>query len=602
MLSFVVLALFSPPPVTVSMAGRTRVIAQEIAQDSGLRIEVARAVPDHSLIVSLRDVPAEEAIKRVAWAVYGQVESEGDLRRIVPDSVAINRARREYREWRVTRNRNLAAALKARLLGPEAGAEGVPGTHFRANSAGIRATVRLLQEMPPERWIDPDLWGRMYSTSPNRMQRPMPGRFLDEYQKELDKARVTLGAEPAKIQKAFLIVSDEDRPRIQHLAFSALGPQGTLVNEAHQDLYATFFNPEAIVPTVLPKAILDAVPEGTEVEWSEATRALMAVLLDADSTAPKETEALLADPLKIDPLTFGLRDLYEDLSRRTKSAVVVNVSDDNLWNLFFKGPTDLREGLRRVWSPFAKIEDGWIVDRPPVADPGWPWQIDRASFARFIAASRQTERDPFEARLAFLAESGRRPRWGLVAPFINVLLGESVMDAINQPGLQLLACLPPATRQYLAQGGTIPIRSLPEPAQANLWIRLAWGQLKPPANVVYHFATPMSEIFPNGLPAGILSGRERLTPYLRIWIPDAKGQSRAQVIACDAFGANPKLKPTRLEPLWFPLMEMRIQFEGGWRWENDLARKLRSAGPIVTSEASLPAAHQEAIAKARTRW
>jgi hypothetical protein len=463
----------------------------------------------------------------------------------------------------------------------------------------MRATARLLEELPPERWIDPDPLGRMYSTTPNGMQRGIPGRFLAQYQRELDDARRAIGNEPVAIQKVFLVVGEEDRPRIQHLALSALGTGGALLNVDNSGSYATFFNPEEIVPRVLPKAIEDAVPVGTEVEWSKETQAFMAALLDADTKAPESTLSLLTNPLKIDPLTFGVRDLYEELGRRTKSSVVVNVSDDSIWNLFFGGPTDMREGLRRTWSPFGKVESGWIVDRPPVAHPEWPWQIDRASFARFIAASRQADRDPFEARLAFVAESGRRPRWGLVAPFINVLLGERVTDAINQPGLQLLACLPASARQHLAQGGTIPTRSMPEEAQANLWIRLGWSHLKPPANTRYHFTVPFSEVFPNGLPAGILSGRERLVPYLRIWEPSANGQSQSRLIGCDAYGADPKLKPTRIEPLWFPIMEMRIQFEGGWSWKNDLNRKTRPAGPTVTSEEHLPAPHQEAIARAR---
>ncbi|MGV3615853.1 MAG: hypothetical protein ACO1SV_11010 [Fimbriimonas sp.] len=583
MLLLATLALQAPPDLSLSMTARVRVVAEEISRRAGLRLEVAKAIPDHAVVVALRDAPAEEALRRVAWAVYGRVEAEGDLRRIVPDTETINRAKREYRAWRIERNRKIAAAL-ANQTEP---------------SPGKRAVARLFSEFAPERWADYDPYHRPYSTHPNRMQLPMPGGFLQTYQAELNKAREKLDLEPVALTKALFTMGEVDRPILSFVAISAIKSGGGTVSEDHSTSFWTMVATSDLLPKAIPAAALEAMPKEETMEWSPATTAFLAAMLDEGDPVPKEAIDRLMAPARFDPQGYGVRDVFETLSRRMKASIVVNASDDAVFNVHIGDGKSLRDALRKVWTPFTRFEDGWVVDRPPVQKPEWAWQIDRHSLNRFLAARNDPRVDTYDARREFVAECGLRPTWVPLMTYVHRCVSHGEMAALLDPGISLLARLPAATRQHLASGGTLPTRSLPEAAQLTLWTRL--DRMNPSHNAPS--ATDMtifpSERFPNGLPPGELGARERLTPYLRIRGVSSNGETREDVISCIQYAAPSNFKMTSLEPLWSPVIEIRASFEGGWQWVSDVQRKYRSAGPAVASEEGLPQAHRTAIAQAR---
>jgi hypothetical protein len=103
-------------------------------------------------------------------------------------------------------------------------------------------------------------------------------------------------------------------------------------------------------------------------------------------------------------------------------------------------------------------------------------------------------------------------------------------------------------------------------------------------------------MLPEGLPPGEMAAREDLRPFLRVWTSDV---AYGWLISCQQFGMSRTLKPTRIEPLWYPALQLRIDLQGEQSWEGHVNRKPRPAGRVVTLEAELPASHREAIAEGR---
>jgi hypothetical protein len=581
--------LLLSPTVSVSAVERASVVLEEVARQGGMRIAIARAVPDHALIVRMKDVPADEALRRVAWAVYAQVETKDGVTWITPDTVAINRARREYRQWRIARNRELVKAVYDRVFYPPKGAE--PET-----SPSKRALARFLNALPADQWADYDPLRPVFATNPTPMQRPLPSGPLREFQAEINAARERLDLAPITVGKVRITLPEGDRPRIAGASMNATKPDGGEAREARNSLGDPSFDfTELLPPPTLPAEILAAVPESTPVEWSEETKTFLNPEPATDGSSP--LAAKLRDPLRFDPLRLGVADVYAGLAARTGSSVVVSSSDENLYFLLRSQPATLRQALERIWSPFARVEPGWVMDRPPVARPEWAWQVDRVALARFIADSLSPTADSVEARANYLRAGGLRGAWGLGGPVIFQAVGERALDGLTAAGMHVYAFLPPSVRNGLRRGGRVSVSALPDDARTVLWTRLAWEDLKPPESDRPIFARPMAELFPNGLPDGELTGAERATPYLRVWLPDAKGTPRARVVPATWWGQQGTQKAVRIEPLWHPVIQLRIQFANGWRWEKDVESNDRSAGPAVTELARLPSAHREAIAQ-----
>ncbi len=297
-----------------------------------------------------------------------------------------------------------------------------------ANPTG-RLTLKLLSLMDPMAIASVEPNKRVvFSSSPNRMQRPMPGaeRAIQEFLIEqgvwsgsvaqLPKATndeeyvdsgsgYMMNSAPIKTQiaKVLLVVTNFSSFAGFNTELKVIDVKGNIVATTSMGL-----NDEDLEDSNLFDPEGDPNDKTPEIRLSEASKALTKVVTPSEiegaqpnrglNSIPPEFKNMFLNPDSFDPLSFVLTDALFSVAETKKLNLVASIPDTAFYLSFFLGmQPNAKEGrfleTVKLMGDFAisEADPGWLTASP---DDGWRSRLNR------------TERAPLSMFLKSLDQSG----------------------------------------------------------------------------------------------------------------------------------------------------------------------------------------------------
>jgi len=483
---FVCLSFHAPRPVTVDSVAPLATIAKELANQSGVPVEVAKNVTSHTLIVHVNGKPLTEVLQQIAWVTFSKITPVGEGFRIERDSAAEREGERRYRAKLVTWYKDAVGQLAREYLGkdfdtPSAidlinkqGEERTRQSSGRVLAAnlrakehlepGARAGVALLASIPPDSLLSDRPGYRTYALYPRGVERPLKGmeqvmaRYLEE-RKTLAGARGNLSAAP-KVRQALLGTPLLCSPESWDVILHAFDDKGDLCEQA--DVLPWEEKPFSEPP----RELLEAIAPDTPVALTATSRAVLKAWDELDSNSMRRR---LQDPVANDPQSTLMADVWRSYAEVSHRDLVLDLPD--AW--LVRVPTQTRampslaEAVKALWPVRSQVAGNWLVGGPPVAEPGWGWQIPRPELSRLLKDLSDPNVDRLEVALNFL-QRVRLDRMPLeYTPYLELAgVGDSrpVFDAVP-PFMAFYGSLAPEVRKRWRTSGKLPVSTNGESAE-----------------------------------------------------------------------------------------------------------------------------------------
>lgn len=512
-------------PVSFTCKGaRLREAVRLLAEVSKADLHVAEAIADQEVIVVRVDqVPLNQLMDRIALAVDGRWEQSGSRWTLVVNEMARRAQAAERRGKRLnTLRKQIAEALKPPKTLPAQGAvqeraagqEDVEAVMGDRLVFGVLSTVDLglLAELPAGGRI-------VFSTNPNRMQKPMrvSAQIIDQMVKEHNQeaALDTSGGDDPEMQKMREMMERWGMTR-KKTVISEPPAKALLVVESGQSflgdggmtaslrLYGNTGRTLSTRSTVLfldgsPYGMAVAVPPaeapakqgeapkldpGPKITWSPVIKELqeraMAGMFMGTAGKPwsEQAKEVLSNPDTIEPLQLFLGD------------GLVQVAEWKKWNLVASLPDDALEGLgdspAAACGPFLQEIEGARPLKSKVDGSDWTItpsdpirsranRSDRFVIGKLVKKSIQGERLTLDD-LGELALKTPMPMENPLGAVYLFTFTPSIMQVAFMPNaweyLRLWGTL--SANQRMAGGTRIAIGGL-TPAQTAIANRLIFG-------------------------------------------------------------------------------------------------------------------------------
>lgn len=445
--------------MTLRMVKPASEVFRQLAAQRGLGISYAKTVADHVLIVDIKGQPWQEAVDRLAWAVYGEVSVANGTMTVRADTVAMNRARRTERQARIEANRRISRIAADRINPKSLNYEKDPAR---------RMINRWVAALNPSDWAEYDPMRAQWRMNPNAFQRQLPAQIWPKFAEDL---RLGWGSQPESPVDDFLLSSSPPLLSDSQIIFFG-GPsyQAKLVLTTPAAFVS--FEPELLA---IPANVVSAV-KGVRVVWGD--RALM---LKRRFTGDEEDLGVPRGPAPLssfDPLEFGAEDAYFALANATKRSIVMDVSDDMSTELLSVRKDELSELLPTLWQGEIENAKDWIVSRPRIPQPVFGWQVPRRPYLALVAGWNQAGTSRIALLSDLLAAQGIFPQWYGVAGLLNIFVDPDVVRNLENPAAILWAKTSPGQRGRLLAGEALPMSSLSPAALSAVWMVLRGHEIK----------------------------------------------------------------------------------------------------------------------------
>ena len=508
-------------------AKRADLVVQEISEKLGTPLATTDDAKKHYLIIAVTDVDSEALLSRVAKVTSSTWAEVNGVRTLVIDDAARRAERAEIDAKRIEEFKKAQAEFKKRLeakpfdfekLGED---EEVPEDYIGPyDSPAEKALAELALLIDPREAARISDHGRVvFSTLPNRMQRPMNssqvGRILTtlvadhnkwaaERLKELKDQEKEFAGDAEMAQYMSMFGGEEQKPRL----FEGAPSKALLVVESGSEFFdwgggeltveLKIYDQKGgvVVQESAPinsraEETMDAYEVGPDgeytkkvaedqkqqeitaedrviIEFSDKTKQLSALESMDDMTLnlPDTFLAVLRDPVENDPLGFHHTDILHGIAKHKKLDVVANLSDIDMFETFQMGPSS--EGVT-VGTAFDSLKeervsnveekDGWFLVTPKDPNRARETRLDRGALKRFIEVVSREGSASLESLSQFAFDTPSPVENGTSMIYLLAFAPNTIQgimgDTMDWQMLRFYATLTPQQRSGLRQNGRI---------------------------------------------------------------------------------------------------------------------------------------------------
>ncbi len=468
---FVLLAMFAcrvvnaQDPAAINISLRTQAItlkqlAAQIATESKLKFEVSPNIASDIMLVKVDQVPLRQLMDRIAQVTSGEWKLTGDIWKISrPDTITNAQARADATTIGKDMQKSILKVLAAMNKAPKYDVQFLAKYFNQGNNPptpdkpelgwnsltidpGQRAIVRILSSMSPETLGSIGPMRRVvFSATPTRMQRPLPGSagsIIEAYRRERlvwDKQQEIMRKSQPKVDPSMPI--DEAVPAdgnfqeatmeppmergplgpIKKVLLSITrnqGPQATLSillrvygmdgkEMAVESYYASREDPDAAQAVSADRPPeRPSVPDMSELKLSKISDQLVKLIstfvsMDgANFNMPQELREALEDPVAFDPLNLILSDAILAISDSNKTNLVAMLPDDamEVMQVVFSGGAKMNIStvkgmIENSGSLLAEEKDGWYTLKPKLPSMSRYSHLNRDGLRLLIAEHKK---------------------------------------------------------------------------------------------------------------------------------------------------------------------------------------------------------------------
>lgn len=522
------LSAAAPQAQTVTftaVAGPASVVLPELGKAIGKNLLASPAVANEILLLRLKDVPEQEALDRIAKVTNATWSPETGGLRLVRTSVQAREMERTQNAEKMEAARRALAkqaervakmeawdAAGARRLGEslEEARKAMGDDYDHAKYQHLQSLdsrtpiVRLTHRVAA--LLDPVALGQLepgkrivFSSSPNRLQRPLPSaaiRWVTDFLREqetwasategLFNTQTGFGGDGmyfnrriASVAKMLVVVerNDYDTGGSFNVRVVLGNAKGKTVGRSSISLSAESRTPQDM------EALMKPDGEPYKITFSPDSEAILDRFMRMEPSQERQQKPLsdalkakLLQPERFDPLSFATSEVLLQASEQEKRNLVANLPDSALSISYFagrtkSGPTQLRRLSRDMGL---KIEDapGWMMIQP--SDP-MVGRIDRRALGEFTRTVVARGRSTLEERAAFaLGLPDDTPSSWIAFSLVSLVTGQfEMMELGEMPMLRFYALMTPQQRAAIAAKQPIPFRML-TPAQTALVLDMVY--------------------------------------------------------------------------------------------------------------------------------
>jgi hypothetical protein len=515
-------------------AKRADLVVQEIAAQAGLTLNTTDDARKHYLVVSVTDVDVEQLLDRIAKATSSKWAEQNGSRALVPDEGLRKAQQDEKTAKRIAEFKEAQAKFKERLEQKPMVDEETGETYtIEFESPGEKALMQLAQLINPNEIARLGDDGRLvFSTNPNRMQRPMPNRQALQILNGLVADHNKWAAEQIKMQEeqgqemvgdadwaAYMaLFGGDDKPKM----FEGAPAKALLVVE----MEGTFFGFPSGAPSVELKvydqkgvAVIhselqmgggwmeeaesveydengEVMGDGKEViteeqqqkilpedrvivKFSEKSKQLMALesMDEASLEFPPGLLTLLRDPEANDPLGFHHTDTLLSIAEAKKLDVVANLADTDMFESFSMGASESGMSVGQAYEALqadsvVENKDGWLLVSPTDPIKARDLRQDRTALKRFVSSVEREGEASLDNVAEFALASPSPMQNGTSMVYLLAFAPQTFQgifgETMDWPMLRFYGSLGAQHRTALRQGGRVQFSSLTTQARTIL--------------------------------------------------------------------------------------------------------------------------------------
>ena len=513
-----------------SVAMPAKPLLAKLGKVVGATLETSMQTAGDVLAVRFQNVPAKEALDRIALSINGEwKQEENTLRLIRPQANENREAAAEQRERIAELQKDIKAQLGALNKKPEGGkpetdpemAAGMAGMPFGAG-AHQRSILTLVSRLNVADLASATEGGRIvFASTPTRMQKLLPGNLtpivneIVSEQNAAAKARATAEKhEPDTDEErqlmefvktfGFFDEPKEVNTRPAKLLLVAESPQlfggftlklrlydvqGKVVLETSTMLGMGSFMEDAI-EMANPKAKPAPGGEDLTIEFSRDTKELSQLFGSMMNPGGRkkisaDLEAKLLRPDLYDPLSFGISESLLASAKHRKVNLVAYLPDSTYSMLEYftdSGTSTVNNFMNQMeQSDSVKVEKsaGWYILRPKQPYHDRQDRIDRVALSKLVGAAKSKGAVGLDDIAAY-AQTSPSPFGGSSAALQYLMLFApnamqmGMTGMVDWEAVKFYGQLGLAQRQSLVQGGRLNFAQL-TPSQRVLVEKMMFG-------------------------------------------------------------------------------------------------------------------------------
>ncbi|HJP83766.1 MAG TPA: hypothetical protein VJ835_09705 [Fimbriimonadaceae bacterium] len=509
----------------------------EIGKQAGLRLTASPAVNRDIVIVSVQTMPLTELKAQLAKALSARWEAAEGGEALVADTVV---RRQEEQKERAEYTAALAKSLKELVesLNPpkvdpksketkEEAAARMQMSFMLGGGAPGRATIKLMQLIGATNLAAIDEKSRVvYSSNPNRMQRPLPNganailaQAVADYNQELIKRQRERSEHPIpedeRMKKLREMFGDfgEEKP-IEGTPSKAIlvcarqpflggltvnlkiyNEQGKVVVNGSQMLSAggamfdemvgLEFGPDGLPK---PKSNPNAPANEKAIEFSATTKELaeMSNVMTMSSSPTKmsdELRAKLLNPEQYDPLSFRHSEALIAIAGQRKKnlvAVLPDTMESMMGMMMPKGEALLPSAYLESIKGKVEVTDAgqWIIARPTQPADSRANRIDRVALGTFLRTVTAKGAVTLDDLAAYAQRSNSPMEDQATFSYFMIFAPNAVQSGmggqVSWDMLRFYGAMSPTQKRSLSEGGRLAIAQM-NPTQTASLRQMAFG-------------------------------------------------------------------------------------------------------------------------------
>lgn len=489
--------VFLDTKVSLSKTESVSALLRDLSAATKTELLVSDARGKEILIVSVKDVPLNDVMKKIAWATYGRWETVRGGYRLVRDSDAEKAAQKKYIQWQSSEASDAIKVFQARVL--TKGMESDPGWRPPGTSLGKagrldRAIARLLGAVPAERTLFLDRYDlHTFSSQPIAGERPLSNwaEVLRQYNAET----APNGMEPAV--RGFLTC--QYKFEVGYASLRLYDARGQQIES--KDVRFALYDPDQ--SAVRPKEFADRIPADAPVPLSAESKFLIrAETPNSWGTTPDERAKVpdvverLQNPERYEPMATFATDAWRAVGKSIDANVVANVDDCFMAPTWTRYTPKLGEAFKLTGGYNAETQPGWLLARPSLATPPWPHRMDRAALGRLARTRWTTQEAAFQAWSEFAGAQDSTPDYYNMSLFLGWVGAPSPDPMEGWSVARIFGLARPDVLESWMRGTPVPFSRLSD----EMRLAIRDYSLKTEGTSPESFDREPSIRFPQGLP------------------------------------------------------------------------------------------------------
>jgi hypothetical protein len=526
------------PAVTYStVAVSVKKAVQDIAKVTGAKLDVADAAANEIVVISVKDAPLSELMKRIADVT--SCEWKTDSGGIQWLNYSTEKTRKEQADETAEHEKQVAKGVTELLkdrepIPADVEEEGANSEILDMDSEG-KAIFKILKLIPTSA-IASVLGGErlVYSTSPTRMQRGLGNidaiiaDLIAEHNKEA-KARVD--AQKAAEEDDPQTVEQQRQQREMQAMFGGFGgrfvgqdkqitvppakvlfvvsnegvlflqPNITFEMRLYDAAGKVILSSEQWLPS--GESFADMVPnpqeanapqepqpaKGTPIEFSPLAREFASLtdfreIANRDRTPSQALMERLIRPDLYDPLSFADSEAFLAVAKAKNVNLICNLPDnmESILQAFTKGTATTVESFLAQVKANDKLQvkegGGWMQISPSSRVESRAIRVDRRALTDLIAAGRSKGTPSLDDVATYALKCDEPAHTAIVSPYIMMFaqkaFAQGMRGQTDWTMLRIYGNLSASQRQLLWSGSALPVRSL-NPGIKKLVDKMAFG-------------------------------------------------------------------------------------------------------------------------------